>query len=125
MDIVASLWPHHHFDHKAQSCVQLNDPDFNKKTSIPIEEFLKLVTLVLTKTWYLFDGKFFAQTDGVAMGGPAYSIIAEIYMQPHESTAIITADVRPKVRKRFVDDVFAIIKRSKLDYRPQKQQQMP
>ena len=55
-----------------------NDPDFNKKTSIPIEEFLKLVTLVLTKTWYLFDGKFFTQTDGVVMGGPASSIVAEI-----------------------------------------------
>ena len=35
-------------------------------------------------------------------------------MQSHESTAITTADVRPKVWKRFVDDVFAIIKRLKL-----------
>ena len=32
--------------------------------------------------------KFYQQTDGVAMGGPASSTTAEIYVQAHEQTNI-------------------------------------
>ncbi|XP_057305297.1 uncharacterized protein LOC130642226 [Hydractinia symbiolongicarpus] len=76
---------------------------------------MSLVHIVLTKTWYLFDGNFFTQTDGVAMRGPTSSVVAEIYMQAHETTALTTADHAPRVWKRFVDDVFLIIKRAHLD----------
>ena len=86
-----------------------HDQEFSNKTKIPTSEFLDLVTLVLTKTWFLFNGKYLSQTDGVAMGGPASSVVAEIYMQSHESTALTTTDTPPKVWKRFVDDVYAII----------------
>ena len=55
------------------------------------------------------------QTDGVAMGGPASSVVAEIYMQAHEQTALTTFSNKPKVWKRYVDDVFSIIKRCHLD----------
>ena len=67
-------------------------------------EPLDLVNLVLTTTWYTFNSQFYQQTDGVAMGGPASSTTAEIYMQAHESTAISTALHPPKVWERFVDD---------------------
>ena len=49
------------------------------------------------------------------MGGPASSVVAEIYMQSHESTALTTTDTPPKVWKRFVDDVYAIIHRNDLN----------
>ena len=49
------------------------------------------------------------------MGGPASSVIAEIYMQAHESTALTTTSNPPKVWERFVDDVFLIIKKSSLE----------
>ena len=69
---------------------------------------------MLTKTCFQFNWKFLKQTDGVAMGGPASSVIAEIYMQAHESTALTTTSNPPKVWERFVDDVFLIIKKSSL-----------
>ena len=50
--------------------------------AIPQDKFLCLVNLVLTTTWYIF--KFYQQTDDVAIGGPASSTAAEIYMQAHE-----------------------------------------
>ncbi|XP_057308994.1 uncharacterized protein LOC130647229 [Hydractinia symbiolongicarpus] len=53
-----------------------NDAAFGEK--IPVPDFLCLVELVLTKTWYLFNKNFYTQTDGVAMGGPASSVVAEI-----------------------------------------------
>ena len=67
------------------------------KTAIPQDKFLDLVHLVLTTTWYTFNSQFYQQTDGVAMGGPASSTTAEIYMQAYECTAITTVLHHPKV----------------------------
>ena len=55
-----------------------NDNHFNHFNQ---DEFLDLVHLVLTTTWYTFNSQFYQQTDGLAMGGPASSTTAEIYMQ--------------------------------------------
>ena len=60
-----------------------NDDQFTKKTAIPQDKFLDLVNLVLTTTWYTYNSQFHQQTDGIAMGGPASSTSAEIYMQAH------------------------------------------
>ena len=49
------------------------------------------------------------------MGGPASSTTAEIYMQAYERTAITAALHPPKVWKRFVDDVYSILKRTHLE----------
>ena len=92
-----------------------NDDQFTRKTTIPQDKFLDLVHLVLTTTWYTFNSQFYQQTDGVAMGGPASSTTAEIYMQAYERTAITTALHPPKVWERFVDDVYSILKRTHLE----------
>ena len=49
------------------------------------------------------------------MGGPASSTTSEIYMQAYKRTAITTALHPPKVCGRFVDDVYAILKRTHLE----------
>ena len=49
-------------------------------------------------------------TSYLAMGGPASSTTAEIYMQAHESTAISTALHPPEVWEQFVDNVYSILK---------------
>ena len=86
-----------------------NDDQFTRKTAIPQDKFLDLVHLVLTTTWYTFNSQFYQQTDGVAMGGPASSTTAEIYMQAYERTAITMALHPPKVWERSVDDVYSIL----------------
>ena len=68
-----------------------NDDQFIRKTAIPQDKFLDLVHLVLTTTWYTFNSQFYQQTDSVAIGAPASSTTAEIYMQVYERTAITTA----------------------------------
>ena len=44
-----------------------NDEDLHSKTKIPPKDVLDIVEFLLTKTWFLYNGKFFKQTDGVAM----------------------------------------------------------
>ena len=91
-----------------------SDDQFTRETAIPQNKFLDLVHLVLTTTWYTFNSQFCQQTDGVAMGGPASSTTAEIYMQTYERSAITTSLHPPKVWERFVDDVYSILKRTHL-----------
>ena len=61
-----------------------NNDQFTRKMTIPQDKFLALVHLVLTTAWYTFNFQFYQQTDGLAMGGPASSTTAEIYMQVYE-----------------------------------------
>ena len=87
-----------------------NDPSLKDRTSIPAKDLLELTRLVLTKTSFLFNGIIYKQTDGVAMGGPASSVVAEIFMLMFEDVALTTTDHSPKVWERHVDDCFLIIK---------------
>ena len=81
-----------------------------QKKVICQEKFLDLDYLVLTTTWYTFNPQIYKRTDNIAMGGPASSTTEVIYMQSHEHTPISTALHSPKVWKRFVDDVYSILK---------------
>ena len=49
------------------------------------------------------------------MGGPAPSTTAEIYMQAYERTPITTALHPPKVCEGFADDVYSILKLTRLE----------
>ena len=55
---------------------------------------------------------FYQQTDGIAMGRPASSTTAEIYMQAYEQTAISVAPHPPKILERFVDDFYSMLWRT-------------
>ena len=67
----------------------------------------------MTLTWYTFT--FYQQTDSVAIGGPAFSSKAEIYMQAHKQTVICGALHPPKVWERSVDDVYSMLIRRHLE----------
>ena len=74
-----------------------NDDQFTRKTAIPQDKFLDLVHLVLTTSWYTFNSQFCQKPDGLAMGGPASSTTAEIYLQSYDRSAITTVIDPPKV----------------------------
>lgn len=72
--------------------------------------FLEMTTFCLKNSFFQFNGKFFKQLDGTAMGmalGPFIS--SDIYLGSLEKK-IATESWFPKTWYRYVDDVFAIIK---------------
>ena len=91
------------------------DADLQKKTKIPPDSLLEIIEFLLTRTWFKFNEKFLTQTDGVAMGGPASSVVAELYMQHHDEVALRTFRTPLKCYERFVDDTFIIINEVDLD----------
>ena len=69
----------------------------------------------MKNTYFIFQGMFYEQTEGAAMGSPISPIIANLYMEAFEKQAISTAPHPPSQWRRFVDDTFVIIKKAQKD----------
>ena len=53
----------------------------------------------------MWDGDFYEQIDGVAMGSP---VIANFYVERFEQLILESASLKPKVWLRYVDDTFVV-----------------
>ena len=91
-----------------------NDETLSDRTPLSPKNVLDLLEFLVRTTFFIFNGTYYQQTEGVAMGGPPSSIVAEIYMQATETTALTTTSHPPNVWERHVDDVFSIIRNSSL-----------
>jgi hypothetical protein len=74
------------------------------------EDLLALFRHVLTSTYFCFEGQFYKQTDGVAMGSPLSPVVASFFMEDFEKRAIEQATHKPTCWFRYVDDTFVIWK---------------
>jgi hypothetical protein len=69
---------------------------------------LRLFRHVLTSSFFRFNGQFYEQTNGVAMGSPLSPLIADFFMENFEETALDEAIHKPLFWLRYVDDTFVI-----------------
>ena len=82
-----------------------NDGTLSGRTPLSPKNVLDLLEYLPRTTFFIFKGTYYQQTEGVAMGGPPSLIVAEIYRQATETTALTTtASHQPKVWERHVDD---------------------
>ena len=77
---------------------------------IPKAEFCKLLELATQESFFIFNGKYYKQIDGVAMGSPLGPALANAFMCHYEK---IWLDNCPKIFKpvyyrRYVDDIFVL-----------------
>jgi retron-type reverse transcriptase len=72
------------------------------------DDVLALFKHALTSTHFCFDGQFYEQTDGVAMGSPLSPVIANFFMESFEKKAIEQVTHKPVCWFRCVDDTFII-----------------
>ncbi|XP_069999233.1 uncharacterized protein, partial [Penaeus vannamei] len=83
-------------------------PAEDPRLPLPTEVFLQLIRLCVESNSFSFEGRFYSQTFGVAMGSPLSPVLANLYMEFFESELLPSISPRPSMWLRYVDDVFAL-----------------
>ena len=83
-----------------------------ERTQLDVDDIIRLLTFVLSNSLFVYNNITYKQIHGCAMGSPVSAAVANLCMEVIEEQAIHNAVIPPKVWKRFVDDSFAIIKKS-------------
>ena len=72
-----------------------------------MEDIIHLLSFSLKTTQFAYDGTYYQQAFGTAMGLPVS--VANMVMKHMEQRALATSPVRPFFWKRYVDDVISAV----------------
>ena len=73
------------------------DEDLQKRTSMTIQHIITLLDFCLNSTSFMFQGKYYQQMEGAAMGSPLSPIVANIFMEHFEQQALASAPHPPSL----------------------------
>ncbi len=90
----------------------MKDENLDDRTTLNAEQITNLLKVCLRTTYFVFNKEYYEQQNGAAMGSPVSPIVANLFMEHFEETAL---DTRFRFWKRYVDDIFCIIKSEFLD----------
>ena len=69
---------------------------------------IELLQVVLTNTYFDFNGRHYHQKSGTAMGTKLAPSYANLFMTKFEQVHVYTYHLQPTLWKRFIDDIFLI-----------------
>ena len=93
------------------------DATLPDRTDLSPAQVTELLGFVLKSTYFMYDGLFYEQQEGAAMGSPVSAVIANLYMESFEEDALNACppEFKPRIWKRYVDDTFIVTNRSATD----------
>ena len=104
---VCSLFTNVPLDETIEICLSklysLPDPP-----ALPRHVLKTLLEFATKKSHFVFDGHYYDQIDGVAMGSPLGPVLANIFMCDFEQKWLTNVDSRPSIWFRYVDDTFSL-----------------
>ena len=80
--------------------------------TMSIKHIMDLLEFCLRSTYFIYQGKYYDQVEGAAMGSPISPIVANLYMENFELRTLNTSPNPPLMWKRFVDDTFVVMKKA-------------
>ena len=114
LEIINQLFTKHIDDPEARG--KYNCTFKGNTVGLKKNEVINLFKLVLENCGFSFQGNFYKQLHGATMGSTCSPVVANIYMEYFEDLALGPELPIPiKEWKRYVDDVFSIIPKSKRD----------
>ena len=86
----------------------------NKVNGLSRTDFRRLLALSTKGTAFLFDGSYYRQKDGVAMGSPLGPALANAFLCHHEGRWLEECPLAysPVFYARYVDDIFVLLRSS-------------
>ncbi|XP_076301439.1 uncharacterized protein LOC143219320 [Lasioglossum baleicum] len=88
--------------------------EIKEHTSIGRNDFLQAVKFVLEANVFMFNGIYYKQVFGTAMGSPISPVIANLVMEELEQVSISKLPFELPFYKRYVDDIITCIKPQQL-----------
>ena len=73
----------------------VQNPTLPQRTSMSIQQIIAILEFSLKNTYFLFQGKFYEQIQGVAMGSPISPLIANLFMEEFEVKALSSCSHPP------------------------------
>ena len=109
---VEALFTNIPLDETIDICVELVFKDSDTAHGLNREEFHSLLSLATKESFILFDGSYYQQVDGVAMGSPLGPTFANIFLCYHETKWIdeCPVEIKPVFYRRYVDDIFLLFR---------------
>ena len=91
------------------------DMELEKRTPFSPQQITNLLECCLCTTYFTFEGTFYQQTEGAAMGSPVSPIVANLFMEDFEIKALNSFHNKPRFWGRYVDDTITIINNAERD----------
>ena len=91
------------------------DATLLQRTSLPVEDIIDILSFCLNTTYFVFEGCYYQQVFGTAMGSPVSAVIANLVMEDVEQRGLASDPVSLSFWKRFVDDVISAVSRNEID----------
>ncbi|XP_038054619.1 uncharacterized protein LOC119726835 [Patiria miniata] len=85
-----------------------HDTTLAERTDLSPDQIHDLLLTCISSSCFQWQGKFYEQTAGTSMGSPLSPVLADIFMEEFESSSLLTADLRPSLWLRYVDDTFVV-----------------
>ncbi|XP_037924406.1 uncharacterized protein LOC119660100 [Hermetia illucens] len=79
-----------------------------------VRQYPKLASLCMGENYFTFPEKFYKTTAGVSMGNPMSPLVTEMFMA-YVETIIEEKGIMPRIWFRYVDDIFAIVEKDRVD----------
>ncbi|XP_066924802.1 uncharacterized protein [Clytia hemisphaerica] len=107
---IQSLFTNIPLDETIDICVERVYNKLKKVKGLLKRHFKSLLAFVTKSSCFVFNGKFYSQIDGVAMGSPLGPTLANLFLCYHELKWLEHCPVqfKPVFFRRYVDDIFLL-----------------
>ncbi|XP_062701661.1 uncharacterized protein LOC134285233 isoform X2 [Aedes albopictus] len=85
-------------------------------TEINQSLFMELVDFCMEASYFRYDGRYYIQTFGTAMGSPLSPILAEIALDSVIEKAMSSLPFPVPILKKYVDDIFLAVPSDAIDH---------
>ncbi|XP_065094258.1 uncharacterized protein LOC135714816 [Ochlerotatus camptorhynchus] len=85
-------------------------------TNINLDLFLELVNFCVGSSYFVYDGKYYEQVFGTAMGNPLSPIVVDLIMESLLDTTMRKLNFKPPFIRKYVDDLITAIPLEKLQH---------